>query len=474
GAGSTSPNDRGVDLSGATLNANGGHIVIRGRGFAGTGSDNYGVYIHNDSTVQTSGAGTITIVGEGGTGTNSNQGVRIDGNSANGTTISTVDGALSITGTGGTGVGGGSGGFLRGIRFIAGRVSSVNGAISLTGTSGNDAGNDNDGVHMAAQATVLSTGTGDISITGTVGGPASLVDNDGVTMIGTVRSTGTGAIHITGTSKGSASGQLNTGVYISGTVESTAAGGSGGIEITGTAGPGTGNDKGVFIDGSGGFGIVRAQNSGITILATGGSAATDHGLLVSGASATLATVTGGDIAVTVAGPAAGSRILLGQPVTTAGALSLATTGPIDLPGSISTGGVLALSSGTGQDITLGGSLQATRSGLADNVAAIDIASGRDILLASTTSLTTPASGAIRLTAAGAINLKVNDGGNNGASNSLAAAGNLDLSAGTAISRTDGNAVLLSGKAVSLSAGSSIGSLGGAITASTGDLVLSAA
>jgi hypothetical protein len=347
-------------------------------------------------------------------------------------------------------VGGGSGGFLRGIRFIAGRVSSVNGAISLTGTSGNDAGNDNDGVHMAAQATVLSTGTGDISITGTVGGPASLVDNDGVTMIGTVRSTGTGAIHITGTSNGSASGQLNTGVYISGTVESTAAGGSGGIEITGTAGPGTGNDKGVFIDGSGGFGIVRAQNSGITILATGGSAATDHGLLVSGASATLATVTGGDIAVTVAGPAAGSRILLGQPVATAGALSLATTGPIDLPGSISTGGVLALSSGTGQDITLGGSLQATRSGLADNVAAIDIASGRDILLASTTSLTTPASGAIRLTAAGAINLKVNDGGNNGASNSLAAAGNLDLSAGTAISRTDGNAVLLSGKAVSLS------------------------
>ena len=59
-----------------------------------------------------------------------------------------------------------------------------------------------------------------------------------------------------------------------------------------------------------------------------------------------------------------------------------------------------------------------------SLAAIDIASGRDILLASTTSLTTPASGAIRLTAAGAINLKVNDGGNNGAI--VAPSADLDL------------------------------------------------
>ena len=116
-------------------------------------------------------------------------------------------------------------------------------------------------------------------------------------------------------------------------------------------------------------------------------------------------------------------------------------------GALTSNGTMRLVTTGLNDISLNGSLQATNVGLADTAPAISVTSGRDISLASTTNLTSVSSGAINLNAAAGINLKVNDGGANANTNTLGAAGNLDITAGYAIVRTDGNPVRGLGKAI---------------------------
>ncbi len=143
-------------------------------------------------------------------------------------------------------------------------------------------------------------------------------------------------------------------------------------------------------------------------------------------------------------------------------------------GSLTTSGAIRLVTVGAFDIVLNGSLLTSASGLADNVAAISVNAGRDIGITSTSNVTSTTSGAIVLAAAGVMDLKINDGGSNGSNTDLAAAGNLQLTAGGAIYRGDGNAVSLAAKVINVSAGSTLGNLGGAITASTGDVNLTAA
>ena len=139
-------------------------------------------------------------------------------------------------------------------------------------------------------------------------------------------------------------------------------------------------------------------------------------------------------------------------------------------------GVITIANtGAASDISLNGAVQATNAALADNVAAVTMTSGRDILIASTTNLSSITSGAIKLNAAASVNLKVDDAGFNGSNSSLSAAGNLNISAGTSITRTDGNAVSGAAKVISLSAGTTITpGAGGSFVASTGDLSFTAA
>jgi hypothetical protein len=182
-----------------------------------------------------------------------------------------------------------------------------------------------------------------------------------------------------------------------------------------------------------------------TITATAGNVALNANGAVAFTAINAAGSTGSIAITSNAASISGGTLSAGQDVT----LTLNAGSGVAL-GAITAGtggnGSIAITNSGASDITLNGNLQTTRSGLADNVAAISVTSGRDILLASTTSLVTNTSGAIRLNAAGAINLKVNDGGNNASANSIQAAGNLDITAGTSISRTDGNGVNLSGKA----------------------------
>ncbi|MBL8338153.1 MAG: hypothetical protein JNM97_15400, partial [Rhodoferax sp.] len=173
----------------------------------------------------------------------------------------------------------------------------------------------------------------------------------------------------------------------------------------------------------------------------------------------------------------------GAPVTIT-SLSAGSAVFVDAAGSISLGtvnagnGIVDLhATGAASDITLGGSVTATNTGLTATQPGIRAVAGRDLLLASTTDLTTLGSGGITLQAGRDVNLKVNDGGNNGASNSLQAVGNLDITAGSGILQTDGNAVTATGANIGLAYASSLSSTIGFsssgtidITQTSGDLV----
>jgi hypothetical protein len=142
--------------------------------------------------------------------------------------------------------------------------------------------------------------------------------------------------------------------------------------------------------------------------------------------------------------------------------------------ALSTNGTIRLATLGLNDMTLTGSLQATNSGLANALPAITVTSGRDIRIASTASLTTVTSGAISLVAGRDVNLKVSDGGASGANNTIAAVGNLNVTANSGqIVKTDGDPLSLSAANIALSAGTSIGAFDGAITASAGNVALNA-
>ena len=92
----------GIEFVNFTLNAGGGNITMVGQGY-GSGSNNYGIYLHGP-TIQTSGSGNISLTGTGGgSGGSGNYGVYLDKGGSAGNITSTGSGAINITGIGGTG-----------------------------------------------------------------------------------------------------------------------------------------------------------------------------------------------------------------------------------------------------------------------------------------------------------------------------------------------------------------------------------
>ena len=116
---------------------------------------NFGVDIFGASTVVTSVDGAISITGQGGNGSRTNNvGVFLDRSGGVESTGTGVHAAtITINGTAG-GVGGGRGVALSGSPT---RVASVDGAISITGPGGNGANGSNVGI-SSSNAVVVSTG----------------------------------------------------------------------------------------------------------------------------------------------------------------------------------------------------------------------------------------------------------------------------------------------------------------------------
>jgi hypothetical protein len=209
------------------------------------------------------------------------------------------------------------------------------------------------------------------------------------------------------------------------------------------------------LDFQAGGSIIRTDTSGLGLVTTSGQA----NLVAVGSIQAGDTITApNDLNVSLT---TSSTSTVGFATATAGNLTLTTTTSLVTTGDLVAGQGVTLSgvtgiatkaitasngtinisnSGTGSDIVLDGDVQATNTGLAANVAAISVTSGRDILLgtssASRTDLTSTTSGAIRLQAAGDLNLKVNDNGSSNSATTIAAAGNLDFQAGGSIIRTD--------------------------------------
>ncbi|MGB7272136.1 MAG: CHAT domain-containing protein [Geitlerinemataceae cyanobacterium] len=190
---SLTANTRSIDLGNATLNA-GGNIAL-----TGTNAVASGIYIR-DSTLATTGTGSITLVGTGGVGFSGSRGVFLDLSSR----LTTVDGDINILGTAGSGTQGNHQGvYINGFSTVE---STGNGNIFLSGQGGTGTFI-NQGTTIQDRAIVRSN-NGDITITG-VGGTGSNIEQQGVLILddSTVESTGTGNLTIRGTA-GSGTGQL--------------------------------------------------------------------------------------------------------------------------------------------------------------------------------------------------------------------------------------------------------------------------
>ncbi len=168
--------DAGVTIDNSTIQTLGaGNITIRGTG-ENTGNNNYGIWIKNNSLLRTSttgSTGTITLIGTGGAGGNNNHGVYITG----GSTVRSDRGA-TITGTGGSNGTIGSlhnvGVMIDGGAKVEGRgTGPAMGSITITGVGGAGYGQ-NHGVQIADDTSRILNTDGDLIIHGTSGYNAAL------------------------------------------------------------------------------------------------------------------------------------------------------------------------------------------------------------------------------------------------------------------------------------------------------------
>jgi len=188
----------GVSLVKATLNAGMGNVYLAAKSsYTGSSSNNYGVYMDSASAVTTTGTGTISITGIGGgsTGSNNNDGVRIE------TTVQSASGAIAITGTMGLP---GSLNQSEGIALEAtADVTSTNGSILLQSDTLwiAPAGSLQSADTLTVQPLIASTTIGVGSGSGTLSLPSAYFTSNfvnGFSNITIGRSDGTGALSVNG------------------------------------------------------------------------------------------------------------------------------------------------------------------------------------------------------------------------------------------------------------------------------------
>jgi len=321
--GTASGNAIGIDVNGATVQTADGKLTLTGTG-GNSGDTNFGIEVHNGATVQATGAGTVTLNGNGGSGGSSsvsNYGVFINTDSATPPQVTTAGGDLSINGNGGKGSD-----FNIGINFWGGTASVVGGKGNLT-LIGNGFGSDHDNYGVAVQA----------------GANVSVVASAAGTQVtGTLKITGTGG---NATPAGSSTDD-NYGVYITDTPTQVSTG-SGDLFITGTGQGSTHDNYGIFLVAGA---AVSTEGAGkLTLTGTGSGTNFNYGVFVAGSSTQLSTA-GGSLSVTgasygSAGSNDGIDIALGAHVSARANLSAGLTGTLTLTG---TGG-LATAAGSSTD-----------------------------------------------------------------------------------------------------------------------------
>lgn len=250
---------QGISLNTAAINAGGGNIVMNGKtattNYVGSLSNISGIYMAGGS-ISTTGSGTISLTGNnqntdtqsqgfvlssgtitgGSTGTVTIMG---DSRGVTSSTFTYVRGALvngTVTSTGGnigiTGYGGAGVQYDYGVD-MAGSVTAVgSGTVSITGKAGAGGSGGNVGVNTSGAGTISSV-NGAIAITGTGGiGNGSQIRDHGVFVGGSnaIRSTGSGNITVTGTATNTDNGYSQGVVINAGGLNAN----SGTIKIDGT------------------------------------------------------------------------------------------------------------------------------------------------------------------------------------------------------------------------------------------------
>lgn len=317
----------GLNANSATIQATGtGNIHLSGYG-SETGMDTtdiFGVYLHSGTSVSStatgSSAGTITIIGTGGSGTSSNHGVYLLGST---TDVTSKDGAVMITGTSLGTTHSNYGVHLNAIEKVESTGTGADAAtITIAGT-GADGTSSGHGVYLLGSSTVVTSVDGAIAITG-AGGDGTGDNNFGVLLadIETVKSTGTGTnattVSITGTG-GNGAGNSNHGISIQADSDVEVADAA--LTVTGTAV--SGNSNGVRLSEVDGGRLVSIGSGSITITGDGSGLSED---LVASADSVI-----GDATHVGAGSAATGDITINvDTVTLGGTVSVESDGALTI------------------------------------------------------------------------------------------------------------------------------------------------
>ena len=189
--------NRGINIDAGSVTTVSGAIGISGHGNSGADM-NIGTWLQNGARVRSTGSGAIAISGDNigiVTGLD-NAGVRIQG----GSTVSALGGAtITITGTGASGASA-TGSFGVHITDAGSAITSAGGAISVTGTGSGNAGG-GIGLALLNGASISGSGGASISLSGTSTASSFGFNNQGLLFIdGSVLSTGSGRISIAGAS----------------------------------------------------------------------------------------------------------------------------------------------------------------------------------------------------------------------------------------------------------------------------------
>ncbi|BAQ65372.1 choice-of-anchor Q domain-containing protein [Geminocystis sp. NIES-3709] len=289
--GKGSGSNRGILLTGkGEITTKTGTINVTGISDS-QGDNNYGIAIVSGSKITATETAKITLIGQAinNTSTDNNDGIRIENTN---TQVSAKDGSIELTGRGG-----GSGNANLGIRITNGGqvISTGKATINVRGFGSEDGVGTNYGVQVNGGSSAITSKDGDITVEGT--GKGSGGNNRGVSIegAGVISSTGTdvsaATITITGKGSADANGNSNDGVRIDGT-NSQISSVAGAINITGTAGKGSQQNRGVLINSNG---LITSKTGNISVNGTGGNTGiSNYGVWLTSGGSITSTGTGGD------------------------------------------------------------------------------------------------------------------------------------------------------------------------------------
>ena len=298
GAGTSPVNSNyvGMDLNNVRLSSSGtGSIDLIGQGghLGSNAAVNIGIHVHSGTVIESTGTGQISLNGTGGSSLSDNRGVEISGSE---TLITSVAGDIKIIGQGGFGFEDYNTGVW--VHSGASITSTGTAKIDITGTAGRGR-HENNGVLLNGygtnSATTISSLNGDITIIGQRAQPETGSANRGIGMYegAVIESTGTAKITLDGTGGKGINSARGVEIVHEGTKITSV---TGDITITGQGGANTSAYGVWMLWGS----VVESTGTAkITIEGNGGAGSDGAGVVISGEGATTkVSSVDGDISIT--------------------------------------------------------------------------------------------------------------------------------------------------------------------------------